>query len=222
VTTFCEYSARGQRSRRGDARHAAAGGEDLRLPGGGHDGPRASSEARHRHHRHHRPATLFGNSGAPAARSCWRTPGVADTTRGRHSCSAPAIAPARLDAALINGNRLACASTYDDVSGVLGGHHFRTRDGAHLSRFGEQLKVSGKRGRWPPYIIGVETEVRLSRRRQLPPLRQGLAPHPPRSATFGAAGVGPPISSASTSRAPPRRWRLPPRSRAASRPTSAQ
>jgi 2-methylcitrate dehydratase PrpD len=65
-----------------------------------------------------------------------------------------------LDAALINGTA-SHALDYDDVSGVMGGHH-SVPVTAPIFALGEQRKASGLRA-LAAYIVGVETEVRLSR-----------------------------------------------------------
>ena len=64
------------------------------------------------------------------------------------------------DAALVNGTA-AHALDYDDVSGVMGGHHSAPVT-APIFALGEQLKISGRRA-LAAYVIGVETEVRLAR-----------------------------------------------------------
>lgn len=65
-----------------------------------------------------------------------------------------------LDAALINGVA-SHALDFDDVSGILGGHHSVTVCGP-IFALGEQLNVSGRR-LIAAYVIGVETAIRLAR-----------------------------------------------------------
>src|SRR6185436_160387 len=88
-----------------------------------------------------------------------------------------------LDAALVNGTA-SHALDYDDVSGVLGGHHSAPVT-APIFALGEQLKVSGRQA-LAAYIIGVETEVRLSRAVNFHHYDKGW--HPTATlGTFGAA-----------------------------------
>ena len=114
--------------------------------------------------------TLAG-SVEPCVRILLDTPGVADAP-------GPALVfgtdrrTSALDATLVNGTA-SHALDYDDVSGVMGGHH-SVPVTAPIFALGQQLGSSG-RCALAAYVIGVETEVRLSRRRQLPPLRQGMA-----------------------------------------------
>jgi 2-methylcitrate dehydratase PrpD len=95
----------------------------------------------------------------PCVQILLNTPGIADAPGpallfGTHRRTSI------LDAALINGTA-SHALDYDDVSGVLGGHHSAPVT-APIFALGEQLKVSGRRA-LAAYIIGVETEVRLAR-----------------------------------------------------------
>ena len=90
-----------------------------------------------------------------------------------------------LDATLINGTA-SHALDYDDVSGVLGGHHSAPVT-APIFALGEQLKVSGRQA-LAAYIIGVETEVRLSRAVNFHHYDKGW--HPTATlGTFGAAAA---------------------------------
>ena len=117
-----------------------------------------------------------------ARRSCSQTPGVADAP-GPALVFGTSHRTSALDAALINGTA-SHALDYDDVSGVLGGHHSAPVT-APIFALGEQLKVSGKRA-LAAYIIGVETEVRLSRAVNFHHYDKGW--HPTATlGTFGAA-----------------------------------
>jgi len=95
----------------------------------------------------------------PCVQILLKTPGVADAP-GPVLLFGTSHRTSALDAALINGTA-AHALDYDDVSGVLGGHHSAPVT-APVFALGEELKVSGRRA-LAAYIIGVETEVRLSR-----------------------------------------------------------
>jgi 2-methylcitrate dehydratase PrpD len=95
----------------------------------------------------------------PCVQILLKTPGVADAP-GPALLFGTSRRTSALDAALINGTA-AHALDYDDVSGVLGGHHSAPVT-APIFALGEELKVSG-RHTLAAYIIGVETEVRLSR-----------------------------------------------------------
>jgi len=95
----------------------------------------------------------------PCVQILLRTPGVGDAP-GPALLFGTSRRTSALDAALINGTA-SHALDYDDVSGVLGGHHSAPVT-APIFALGEQLKLSGRRA-LAAYIIGVETEVRLSR-----------------------------------------------------------
>jgi 2-methylcitrate dehydratase PrpD len=95
----------------------------------------------------------------PCVQILLETPGVADAP-GPALLFGTSRRTSALDAALINGTA-SHALDYDDVSGVLGGHHSAPVT-APIFALGEELKVSGRRA-LTAYIIGVETEVRLSR-----------------------------------------------------------
>src|SRR5262249_10361452 len=78
------------------------------------------------------------------------------------------------------------ALDYDDVSGVLGGHHSATVT-APIFALGEELKASGKQI-LAAYVIGVETEVRLARAVNFHHYDKGW--HPTATlGTFGAAAA---------------------------------
>jgi 2-methylcitrate dehydratase PrpD len=95
----------------------------------------------------------------PCVQILLRTPGVGDAP-GPALLFGTSRRTSALDATLINGTA-SHALDYDDVSGVLGGHHSAPVT-APIFALGEQLKLSGRRA-LAAYIIGVETEVRLSR-----------------------------------------------------------
>jgi 2-methylcitrate dehydratase PrpD len=95
----------------------------------------------------------------PCVQILLRTPGVADAP-GPALLFGTSRRTSALDATLINGTA-SHALDYDDVSGVMGGHHSAPVT-APIFALGEELKVSGRRA-LAAYIIGVETEVRLSR-----------------------------------------------------------
>ncbi len=120
----------------------------------------------------------------PCARILLETPGVADA-------SGPALVfgtshrTSALDAALVNGTA-SHALDYDDVSGVMGGHPSAPVT-APIFALGEQLKVSGRQA-LAAYVIGVETEVRLSRAVNFHHYDKGW--HPTATlGTFGAAAA---------------------------------
>jgi 2-methylcitrate dehydratase PrpD len=118
----------------------------------------------------------------PCCQILLETPGVADAP-GPALVFGTSHRTSALDAALINGTA-SHALDYDDVSGVLGGHHSAPVT-APIFALGEQLKVSGKRA-LAAYIIGVETEVRLSRAVNFHHYDKGW--HPTATlGTFGAA-----------------------------------
>jgi len=95
----------------------------------------------------------------PCVQILLRTPGVADAP-GPALLFGTSRRTSALDATLINGTA-SHALDYDDVSGVMGGHHSEPVT-APIFALGEELKLSGRRA-LAAYIIGVETEVRLSR-----------------------------------------------------------
>jgi 2-methylcitrate dehydratase PrpD len=95
----------------------------------------------------------------PCVQILLKTPGIADAP-GPALLFGTSRRTSALDATLINGTA-SHALDYDDVSGVLGGHHSAPL-AAPIFALGEELKVSGRRA-LAAYIIGVETEVRLSR-----------------------------------------------------------
>jgi 2-methylcitrate dehydratase PrpD len=95
----------------------------------------------------------------PCAQILLDTPGVADAP-GPALVFGTSHRTSALDATLINGTA-SHALDYDDVSGVMGGHHSAPVT-APIFALGEQLKVSGRQA-LAAYIIGVETEVRLAR-----------------------------------------------------------
>jgi 2-methylcitrate dehydratase PrpD len=120
----------------------------------------------------------------PCAQILLQTPGVAEA-------SGPALVfgtsrrTSALDAALVNGTA-SHALDYDDVSGVMGGHHSAPVT-APIFALGEQLKVSGRQA-LAAYVIGVETEVRLSRAVNFHHYDKGW--HPTATlGTFGAAAA---------------------------------
>ena len=120
----------------------------------------------------------------PCARILLATPGVADA-------AGPALVfgthhrTSALDATLLNGTA-SHALDYDDVSGVMGGHHSAPVT-APIFALGEQLKVCGLRA-IAAYVIGVETEVRMSRAVNFHHYDKGW--HPTTTlGTFGAAAA---------------------------------
>ena len=120
----------------------------------------------------------------PCAQILLDTPGVADAA-GPCLVFGTNRRTSALDATLINGTA-SHALDYDDVSGVLGGHH-SVPVTAPIFALGEQLKVSGRRA-LAAYIIGVETEVRLSRAVNFHHYDKGW--HPTATlGTFGAAAA---------------------------------
>jgi 2-methylcitrate dehydratase PrpD len=121
----------------------------------------------------------------PCVRLLLATPGVAEAP-GAALVFGTQKRTSALDAALVNGT--AChALDYDDVSGVMGGHHSAPVT-APVFALGEQLQVSGMRA-LAAYIAGVETEVRLSRAVNFHHYDKGW--HPTATlGTFGAAAAG--------------------------------
>ena len=120
----------------------------------------------------------------PCARILLETPGIADAP-GPALVFGTSHRTSALDATLINGTA-SHALDYDDVSGVLGGHHSAPVT-APIFALGEQLRVSGRQA-LAAYIIGVETEVRLSRAVNFHHYDKGW--HPTATlGTFGAAAA---------------------------------
>jgi 2-methylcitrate dehydratase PrpD len=120
----------------------------------------------------------------PCARILLETPGIADAP-GPALVFGTSRRTSALDATLINGTA-SHALDYDDVSGVMGGHHSAPVT-APIFALGEQLKVSGRQA-LAAYIIGVETEVRLSRAVNFHHYDKGW--HPTATlGTFGAAAA---------------------------------
>jgi 2-methylcitrate dehydratase PrpD len=120
----------------------------------------------------------------PCAQILLETPGVADAP-GPALVLGTSHRRSALDATLINGTA-SHALDYDDVSGVMGGHHSAPVT-APIFALGEQLKVSGRRA-LAAYVIGVETEVRLSRAVNFHHYDKGW--HPTATlGTFGAAAA---------------------------------
>jgi 2-methylcitrate dehydratase PrpD len=145
-----------------------------------HVTPRALSEAR---------AAIIDTIGCalsgipePCAQILLETPGIAEAP-GPALIFGTSRRTSALDATLINGTA-SHALDYDDVSGVMGGHHSAPVT-APIFALGEQLKVSGRQA-LAAYIIGVETEVRLSRAVNFHHYDKGW--HPTATlGTFGAA-----------------------------------
>ena len=81
---------------------------------------------------------------------------------------------APLDAALINGTA-AHALDFDDVSNTMGGHPSAPILPALFALGGDRATAPGA-AFIAAYVAGFETETRIAPRRQLPPLRKGLAP----------------------------------------------
>ncbi len=120
----------------------------------------------------------------PCCRILLETPGVADAP-GPALVFGTSRRTSALDAALVNGTA-SHALDYDDVSGVMGGHPSATVT-APIFALGEQLKASGRRA-LAAYIVGVETEVRLSRAVNFHHYDKGW--HPTATlGTFGAAAA---------------------------------
>ena len=121
----------------------------------------------------------------PCVRLLLATPGIAEAP-GPALVFGTQQRTSALDAALVNGT--AChALDYDDVSGVMGGHHSAPVT-APIFALGEQLHVSGARA-LAAYVLGVETEVRLSRAVNFHHYDKGW--HPTATlGTFGAAAAG--------------------------------
>ncbi len=118
----------------------------------------------------------------PCVQILLKTPGIADAP-GPALLFGTSRRSSALDATLINGTA-SHALDYDDVSGVLGGHHSAPVT-APIFALGEQLNMSGERV-LAAYIIGVETEVRLSRAVNFHHYDKGW--HPTATlGTFGAA-----------------------------------
>jgi 2-methylcitrate dehydratase PrpD len=120
----------------------------------------------------------------PCTQILLATPGVAEAP-GPALVFGTSRRTSALDAALINGTA-SHALDYDDVSGVMGGHHSAPVT-APIFALGEQLKVSGRQA-LAAYIVGVETEVRLSRAVNFHHYDKGW--HPTATlGTFGAAAA---------------------------------
>jgi 2-methylcitrate dehydratase PrpD len=120
----------------------------------------------------------------PCAQILLKTPGVA-AAPGPALIFGTSHRTSALDAALVNGTA-SHALDYDDVSGVLGGHH-SVPVTAPIFALGDELQVSGRQA-LAAYIIGVETEVRLSRAVNFHHYDKGW--HPTATlGTFGAAAA---------------------------------
>ena len=120
----------------------------------------------------------------PCAQILLDTPGVGDTP-GLALVMGTTRRTSALNASLVNGTA-AHALDYDDVSGVMGGHHSAPVT-APVFALGEVLKVSGRKA-IAAYIIGVETEIRLSRAVNYHHYDKGW--HPTATlGTFGAAAA---------------------------------
>jgi 2-methylcitrate dehydratase PrpD len=120
----------------------------------------------------------------PCAQILLETPGVAEAP-GPALVFGTSRRTSALDAALINGTA-SHALDYDDVSGVMGGHHSAPVT-APIFAIGEQLQVSGRQA-IAAYVIGVETEVRLARAVNFHHYDKGW--HPTATlGTFGAAAA---------------------------------
>jgi 2-methylcitrate dehydratase PrpD len=120
----------------------------------------------------------------PCSQILLQTPGVAETA-GPSLVFGTSRRTSALDATLINGTA-SHALDYDDVSGVMGGHH-SVPVTAPIFALGEQLMISGRQA-LAAYIIGVETEVRLSRAVNFHHYDKGW--HPTATlGTFGAAAA---------------------------------
>ncbi len=120
----------------------------------------------------------------PCAQILLETPGVADAP-GPSLVFGTSRRTTALDATLVNGTA-SHALDYDDVSGVMGGHHSAPVT-APVFALGDELRVSGRRA-LAAYIIGVETEVRLSRAVNFHHYDKGW--HPTATlGTFGAAAA---------------------------------
>src|SRR2546423_7994879 len=133
----------------------------------------------------------------PCAQILLETPGVADAP-GPALLFGTSHRTSALDATLINGTA-SHALDYDDVSGVMGGHHSAPVT-APIFALGEQLKVSGRRA-LAAYVIDVETEVRLSRAVNFHHYDKGW--HPTATlGTFGAAAAASPLLELHVARTP--------------------
>ena len=117
----------------------------------------------------------------PCAALLLGTPGVAEAP-GEALVFGTDRRTSALDATLVNGTA-AHALDYDDVSGVMGGHHSAPVT-APIFALGEQLKISGRRA-LAAYVIGVETEVRLARAVNFHHYDKGWHP----TATLGTFGA---------------------------------
>jgi len=105
----------------------------------------------------------------PCAQILLETPGVADAP-GPALVFGTSHRTSALDATLINGTA-SHALDYDDVSGVLGGHHSAPVT-APIFALGEQLKVSGRRAlaggaeSCNPHTVGSRGDPLWPRRRR--------------------------------------------------------
>jgi 2-methylcitrate dehydratase PrpD len=117
----------------------------------------------------------------PCAQILLRTPGVAEA-QGPALIVGTARRTSALDAALVNGTA-SHALDYDDVAGVMGGHHSAPVT-APVFALGEQLGVSGRRA-LDAYVLGVETEVRMARAVNFHHYDKGWHP----TATLGTFGA---------------------------------
>ena len=117
----------------------------------------------------------------PCVQILLATPGVADAP-GTSLVFGTNRRTSALDAALINGTA-SHALDYDDVSGVMGGHHSAPVT-APIFALGEQLQCSGRQV-LAAYVIGVETEVRLARAVNFHHYDKGWHP----TATLGVFGA---------------------------------
>ena len=126
---------------------------------------------------------LAGTS-EPCVRLLLATPGIAEAP-GSALVFGTQKRTSALDAALVNGTA-SHALDYDDVSGVMGGHHSAPVT-APIFALGEELHLSGLRA-LAAYVLGVETEVRLSRAVNFHHYDKGW--HPTATlGTFGAAAA---------------------------------
>lgn len=117
----------------------------------------------------------------PCVQILLKTPGVAEAP-GSSLIFGTNRRTSALDAALINGVA-SHALDYDDVSGVLGGHH-SVPVTAPVFALGEQLKITGRQA-LAAYIIGVETETRIARAVNFHHYDKGWHP----TATLGVFGA---------------------------------
>lgn len=104
-------------------------------------------------------AVTLAGMAEPCTQILLRTPGVA-TAPGAALIFGTMRRTSALDAALVNGTA-AHALDYDDFSGVMGGHQSVPLVPA-LFALGEEHRLSGDKILLA-YLVGVETEIRLSR-----------------------------------------------------------